>query len=215
MGFVSVEASKAVDHKPGTWRLLDYGYPNGHGEQIRMLFAIAKEPFEDVRLMPAAMTDGGKALAPYKTAALGSSSPLCGTDKVPAITMPDGTHMVETASIMKFLGTLFGLNGSDLDDAKLTKMNMLAQEIVNEIQIPLGAAAVKRRIMKSGKCGFPFMLTSCFGGKKADMERVEMLPSILARAEALLVGPKVRTRCTLQETTQPHANHIVREMEFA
>ena len=32
------------------------------------------------------------------------ASPLLGTDLCPAVTAPDGTHCIETADIMRFIG---------------------------------------------------------------------------------------------------------------
>jgi glutathione S-transferase len=123
----------AVAHVPGTWRLLYFDAPN-RGEQIRTLFGVAAVAFHDVRCAP--YPDG---LNPYKSAAMGDDSPLKGTDKCPAITAPDGTSMVETSDIMRYVGQQVGLApaAGSADDTKATEMCLLAQTILDTTWYPL------------------------------------------------------------------------------
>lgn len=122
-------ASVETSHIPGTWRLLYFNAPN-RGEQVRQLFIFSKTPFTDVRLAP---YPGG--LDPFKKAALGDASPLLGTDKVPAVTAPDGTHCVETSDIMRFVGERVGMApaAGSVDDTTAREMCLLAQEVMNEV----------------------------------------------------------------------------------
>ena len=69
---------------PGQWRLLYFDAPT-RGEQLRLLFRLAKQPFDDVRLV------WPSGIAPYKHAALGDASPLL-FDQCPMVTSPDGHH---------------------------------------------------------------------------------------------------------------------------
>lgn len=121
----SVETS----HTPGTWRLLYFNAPN-RGEQVRQLFIFSKTPFTDVRLAP--YPEG---LYPFKKAALGDASPLLGTDQVPAVTAPDGTHCVETSDIMRFVGERVGMApaAGSVEDTAAREMCLLAQEVMNEV----------------------------------------------------------------------------------
>lgn len=121
--------STETAHVPGTWRLLYFNAPN-RGEQVRQLFVLSKTPFTDVRLVP---YPGG--MDPFKKAVMGDASPLLGTDQVPAVTAPDGTHCVETSDIMRFVGQRVGMApeaGSD-EDAAAMKMCLLAQGILNGV----------------------------------------------------------------------------------
>lgn len=116
-------------HTPGTWRLLYFNAPN-RGEQVRQLFVLSKTPFTDVRLAPYP-----QGLDPFKKAVLGDASPLLGTDKVPAVTAPDGTHCVETSDIMRFVGQRVGMApaAGSTEDATAMEMCLLAQDIMNEV----------------------------------------------------------------------------------
>lgn len=122
----AITVAPAVPHRTGHWRLLYYDAPT-RGEQIRLLFFLASTPFDDVRLHP--FPEG---LDPYRKAALGDASPLLGTDLCPAVTAPDGTHCVETADIMKFVGERVGLApeapGSQVKAVELT---LLAQSLLD------------------------------------------------------------------------------------
>lgn len=121
--------STQTSHTPGTWRLLYFNAPN-RGEQVRQLFIFSKTPFTDVRLAP--YPEG---LDPFKKAALGDDSPLLGTDKVPAVTTPDGTHYVETSEIMRLVGERVGMApaAGSADDTTAKEVCLLAQEIMNEV----------------------------------------------------------------------------------
>mmetsp|Transcript_14779 Transcript_14779/g.28626 ORF Transcript_14779/g.28626 Transcript_14779/m.28626 type:complete len:281 (-) Transcript_14779:91-933(-) len=121
--------STETAHTPGTWRLLYFDAPN-RGEQVRQLFILSKTPFTDVRLAPYP-----QGLDPFKKTALGDASPLLGTDMVPAVTAPDGTHCVETSDIMRFVGQRVGLApaAGSADDTTAMEMCLLAQEVMNEV----------------------------------------------------------------------------------
>mmetsp|Transcript_38392 Transcript_38392/g.110974 ORF Transcript_38392/g.110974 Transcript_38392/m.110974 type:complete len:283 (+) Transcript_38392:81-929(+) len=135
-----------IAHTPGTWRLLYFNAPN-RGEQVRMLFFLSKTVFDDVRLAP--YPEG---LDPYKKAALGDDSPLLGTDKVPAVTAPDGTHCVETSEIMRFVGQSVGLappSGS-AEDEKAMEMTLLIQDVMNGVFYGLLKPLVVKRVVAVG-----------------------------------------------------------------
>jgi glutathione S-transferase len=122
----TVHVAPARPHVPGRWRLIYFDAPT-RGEQVRLLFALAGVEFDDVRLSPYP-----QGLDPYKKAALGDASPLCGTDQCPAVTAPDGSHCVETSDIMRFIGQRCGLAPkTDAADALAMKRCLLAQQILN------------------------------------------------------------------------------------
>jgi len=139
--FVKIVAP-AVVHTPGTWRVLYFDAPN-RGEQVRMLLVLARQPFADVRLR---FPEG---LNPYKNAAMGDDSPLLGTDLCPAVTAPDGTHCIETADIMRFVGQRVGLAppAESAEDAKAMELTLLAQEALNKCFYPLLKAMVVRELL--------------------------------------------------------------------
>jgi len=116
-------------HVPGTWRLLYFDAPN-RGEQVRQLFILSRTPFIDVRVAPFP-----QGLDPFKKAALGDASPLLGTDQVPAVTAPDGTHCVETSDIMRFVGQRVGMApaAGTAEDATAVEMCLLAQDVMNGV----------------------------------------------------------------------------------
>ena len=128
-----VVVKPVIPHTPGTWRLLYFDAPT-RGEQIRVLFAVAQTPFHDVRLHPFP-----QALEPYKKAAMGDASPLLGTDLCPAVTAPDGTHCIETANIMRFIGQRVGLAPPANSDAdkKAMEMCLVAQSVLDKCFYPL------------------------------------------------------------------------------
>jgi len=120
--------STETAHTPGEWRLLYFNAPN-RGEQVRQLFILSKTPFTDVRLMYP------QGLDLFKKAAMGDASPLLGTDLCPAVTAPDGTHIVETSEIMRFVGQRVGMApaaGSAEDDTAM-EMCVLAQDVMNAV----------------------------------------------------------------------------------
>ena len=78
---------------PGQWQLLYFDAPT-RGEQLRLLFRLAKQPFDDVRLV------WPSGIAPYKHAALGDASPLL-FDQCPMVTSPDGHHIAQTLSVAR------------------------------------------------------------------------------------------------------------------
>merc|ERR1719362_636433 len=94
-----------------------------------MLFILSKTAFTDVRLV------FPQGLDPFKKAAMGDASPLLGTDQVPAVTAPDGTHCVETSDIMRFVGQRVGLApaAGSAEDATAMEMCLLAQEVMNGV----------------------------------------------------------------------------------
>ena len=134
-----------IAHEPGTWRVLYFDVPF-RGEQVRMLFAVAGQPFVDTRL------NFPKGLIPYKKAALGDESPLLGTDKCPAVTAPDGTHCIETADIMRFVGQQVGLAplAGSTEDATAVAVTLLAQQAINKIFYPLFRKMIMKRLL--GHC---------------------------------------------------------------
>lgn len=136
----------AVAHVPGTWRVLYFDAPN-RGEQVRTLFAIAGVSFHDVRVSPYP-----SGLDPYKQAAMGDASPLCGTDMCPAITAPDGTSMIETADIMRFVGQKVGLapREGSAEDAKAIEMCSLAQTVLDKTWYPLLMRAAVKDVFARG-----------------------------------------------------------------
>ena len=142
---MAADVAPVVHHEPGTWRLLYFDAPT-RGEQIRVLFTLMKTPFVDVRLTP--FPEG---LDPYKAYAMGSASPLCGSDLCPAITAPDGTHCVETVDIMRFVGTSLAHwpEQGSLDDGKSMKYCILAQELLNQVFYPLLRPMIVNRIMST------------------------------------------------------------------
>lgn len=109
--------------------MLYFDAPN-RGEQVRQLFILSKTAFVDVRLAPFP-----QGLDPFKKAAMGDASPLLGTDKVPAVTAPDGAHCVETSEIMRFVGQRVGLApaAGSTQDATAMEMCQLAQEVMNKV----------------------------------------------------------------------------------
>lgn len=141
---VKAPPAPMVAHQPGSWRVIYFDAPN-RGEQVRMLLALASQPFADVRLR---FPEG---LDPYKTAALGDESPLLGTDKCPAVTSPDGKHCIETAEIMRFVGQKVDLAppAGSSEDARAMEMCLLAQEIMNKVFYPLLKPMVIRELLGS------------------------------------------------------------------
>lgn len=132
----------AVAHTPGTWRLIYFDAPT-RGEQIRMLFAIAGVPLEDVRVWPFP-----QGLDPYKKAAMGDQSPLCGTDLCPAVTDPEGKHCVETSDIMKFAGDKIGLGAGDKDERAMKvclKAQTLLDTVFYKLLMPITVQRVARK----------------------------------------------------------------------
>ena len=144
----SAVVAPAVAHTPGTWRLLYFNAPT-RGEQIRVLFACASVPLVDVRL------EFPRGLDPYKKAAMGDLSPLCGTDLCPAVTAPDGTHCVETSDIMQFVGRRVGLAppADSAADATAMTVCLMAQSVLNDVFYPLLKPMVVRQIFASEFCG--------------------------------------------------------------
>jgi len=140
---MSVSPYVGTEHTPGTWRLLYFDAPN-RGEQVRQLFFLSRTPFTDVRLAPYP-----QGLDPYKRAAMGDDSPLLGTDKVPAVTAPDGMHCVETSDIMRFVGRRVGLAPpvNSAEDILATDVCTLAQEIMNEVFYALMNQMCVRKIL--------------------------------------------------------------------
>ena len=130
----------AVAHVPGTWRLLYFDAPT-RGEQIRMLFAIAGVPLADVRLSPYP-----QGLDPYKSAAMGAASPLCGTDQCPALTDPEGKHLVETADIMRYAGGRI-IPGCPHDE-RATRATLKAQALLDTVFYQLLKPVAVRRVLR-------------------------------------------------------------------
>jgi len=177
----------AVAHVPGTWRLLYFDAPN-RGEQIRTLFGVAAVAFHDVRCAP--YPDG---LNPYKSAAMGDDSPLKGTDKCPAITAPDGTSMVETSDIMRYVGQQVGLApaAGSADDTKATEMCLLAQTILDTTWYPLLMHMAVKDVFANGLgFGTQYLVPRLMFGKLADKvaPAAENLLHVLGTTEACLAA---------------------------
>jgi len=136
----------------GMWRLIYFDAPT-RGEQVRVLFAVSGTPYQDVRLNPFP-----QGLLPYKRAAMGEASPLCGTDQCPAVTSPDGTqHCVEASEIMRFVGQSVGLAPVADSAAEKTAlaMNLVGQRVLNEVFYPLLKPMVVGHIL-AGTLATPF-----------------------------------------------------------
>lgn len=138
---MGVPVPPAVPHTPGSWRLLYFDAPN-RGEQVRQLFAVSKTPFVDVRLK---YPEG---LVPYKKAAMGDDSPLLGTDLCPAVTAPDGTHCVETADIMRFVGQQVGLAppAGSAEDTAAMEVTLLVQSAMDKVFYALMKPMIVKQI---------------------------------------------------------------------
>lgn len=174
----------AVDHVPGTWRLLYFDAPN-RGEQVRVLFFLAGVSFDDVRLK---YPEG---LSPYTKAALGEASPLLGTDMCPAVTAPDGTHCVETADIMRFVGKRVGLApASEAQEELAMTRCLMAQEILNEVFYKLLKPMTVQHIARTDLCCLLRPLfTGLLGGGAATTHRpVAFLRAKLPVLEEALTG---------------------------
>ena len=174
----------AVAHRPGSWRLLYFDAPN-RGEQVRILFALAGTPFDDVRLK---YPEG---LNPYKKAAMGDASPLLGTDLCPAVTAPDGTHCVETSDIMRFVGARVGWapEGSAAD-AKAMEVVLEMQSVMNGVFYGALRSAVVQRVFAQEFFGALWLARGLVGGV-ADPEPMAKLEAALPRLEANIDGPYV------------------------
>ena len=136
---------------PGQWRLLYFDAPT-RGEQLRLLFRLAKQPFDDVRLV------WPSGIAPYKHAALGDASPLL-FDQCPMVTSPDGHHIAQTAAAMQFVGRRLGLapaggdDGGVAADARALALTLGAEELRNAVFYKLLIPAVAGEILRRRCCG--------------------------------------------------------------
>lgn len=183
----AVAVRPPVAHMPGTWRLIYFNAPN-RGEQIRLLFHIAGVAFHDVRITPYP-----QGLDPYKVAVMGEASPLCGTDKCPAVTTPDGTHVVETSDIMRFVGQRVGLAPPDgsVQDAKAMEMCLVAQKVINDVFYGLFMRAVVKHIAGMeffGLLGSVLPRLLCGAEGPALVKPTQVLTESLAAAEACLAS---------------------------
>lgn len=108
-----------------------------------MLFVVADVPFVDVRCVYP------QGLNPYKKAAMGDDSPLLGTDLCPAVTAPDGTHCVETADVMRFVGQRIGLAPApdSAEDAQAMKLTLLMQEAMQKVFYALMISQVLHKMI--------------------------------------------------------------------
>merc|ERR1711939_1143027 len=124
-----------------------------------MLFYLSGTSFVDVRLRPFP-----QGLDPYRKAAMGDASPLCGTDQCPAVTAPDGTHCVETTDIMRFVGQQVGCAPEEgsAAAAKAWEIELLAQNILNKVFYKLFVPMITVRVLqKQGlSCLSPVLLGS-------------------------------------------------------
>jgi len=171
----------AVPHSPGSWRLIYFDAPN-RGEQVRILFALANTPWVDVRVHP--YPEG---LDPYKKAEMGDDSPLCGTDKCPAVTAPDGIHCVETAEIMRFVGRRVGMApaAESAADAKAMEVTLLAQEVLDQVFYGLLMKVIIREVL--GQQRLSWVCRLVFGKEEAYVEKpLAKLTASLQQFEAAL-----------------------------
>ena len=168
----------ATAHVPGTWRLLYFDAPT-RGEQIRVLFGLAKVDFEDVRL------EFPRGLDKFKTAAMGDESPLCGTDLCPAVTNPRGEHKVETADIMRWVGQQVGLAPeTEAEDARAVELTAMAQQILDQSFYPCLKPAVVKRVLQMESIS----LLGCIAGTTPPAEALEALQQKLPLLEEQLGG---------------------------
>lgn len=174
----------AIAHTPGTWRLIYFDAPN-RGEQVRQLFFLAGTVFTDVRVHP--YPEG---LDPYKKAAMGDDSPLCGTDLCPAVTAPDGTHCVETSEIMRFVGQRVGLAPApnSAADAKAMEVCLAAQSCLDRVFYGLLRAMIVQRILGSELFGTLYWARGFLGGKVDMGPPTTALEETMQAAEAALVA---------------------------
>ena len=174
----------AVPHTLGSWRLIYFDAPN-RGEQVRQLFFLAGVAFADVRVHPYP-----QGLDPYRKAAMGDASPLLGTDQCPAVTAPDGTHCVETADIMRFVGQRIGLAppADSAADATAVEMCLLAQECMDACFYGLLKQMVVRRIFRGEFCGALYWTRSLLIGKEAEymVKPTAKLHEVMTRVEQTL-----------------------------
>ena len=177
----------AVPHVPGTWRLIYFNAPN-RGEQIRLLFHVAGIAFSDVRCTPYP-----QGLDPYRKAAMGDGSPLLGSDQCPAVTAPDGTHCVETADIMRFVGQRVGWapKADSAEDATAMEMCVLAQEVIDKVFYGLLMRACVKHIAAKEFLGVlkHVLPRVMLGSEKAALQvPTQVLHGALSRIEACLAN---------------------------
>lgn len=213
----------AVPHTPGTWRLIYFDAPN-RGEQVRMLFSLAKVDFVDVRI-----SQYPEGLNPYKTAAMGDASPLRGTDKCPAVTAPDGTHFVETSEIMKIVGERVGLGAGTANEELAMRATLKAQELINTVFYALMRPVVTQRVLRRFSLPLTGLrcLEPCLGAGAASTKKgVAAMFSHLPTIEALLEevdGPyvcgasftyaDVALFCTLHQCLSMHVFRMPRTLD--
>ena len=108
------------------WRFLYFDAPT-RGEQVRLLFKVARQPFQDVRLaFP-------KGLAKFKQCVLGDDSPLL-FDQCPTVISPQGQALSQTAAIMAFVGRELGHAPTDpYLHAKATAITIGCEEARNKL----------------------------------------------------------------------------------
>lgn len=134
------------------WKLLYFRFPT-RGEQLRLLFKIAKQPFEDVRL------DFPSGILPYKHAALGDASPLL-FDQCPTVTSPEGVHISQTPVAMAFVGRRLKLAPQDdALDARALSLAMFSEEIRNGVFYKLFFPSVICMVLQKKWFG----ILGCFG----------------------------------------------------
>jgi glutathione S-transferase len=184
------QVSPVVPHTPGSWRLIYFDAPN-RGEQVRQLFFLTDTPFVDVRVKPFP-----QGLDPYKKSAMGSASPLLGTDKCPAVTDPDGTHAVETTDIMRFVGQRVGAApaAGSAEDAKAMDVCKAAQASMDGVFYRLLKAMVVQHILSTECFGALYCAIGLAGGKVDLTAPTAILQETMRVGEAALVasgGPYV------------------------
>ena len=175
---MGVSVPPAVPHTPGSWRLLYFDAPN-RGEQVRQLFALSKTPFVDVRLK---YPEG---LVPYKQAAMGDGSPLLGTDLCPAVTAPDGTHCVETADIMRFVGQQVGLapSAGSAEDTVAMEVTLLMQSAMDKVFYALLKPMIVNQVFAQELGGALRFVSRAVVGSEA-----RYLPAPAAKLEEVLAS---------------------------
>lgn len=150
------------------------------GEQLRLLFKVAKQPLEDVRLaFPAGLVQ-------FKHSTLGDDSPLL-FDQCPTVTSPDGVHVSQVAAAMQFAGRRLKLApADDAADARALSLTLFSEEIrINvfyKLLIPAVVCAFLRRKFCGILCCCAFLVNLVFRTSKVRRSlrpKLELLESAL------------------------------------
>jgi hypothetical protein len=107
-----------------TWELIYFDAPT-RGEQLRLLFKLAKVDFKESRLeFPAGLNQ-------YKRAHIGNMTPLM-FDQCPAVAGPDGKWVSQTAACMQYVGKSLSLAPQDdYQNARALALTLGSEELRN------------------------------------------------------------------------------------